>query len=229
MRDRVNQGGLKKSFDDFLKALIEAYDDDRLKYVRRVTSRNDFVPHFGSSADLKIKILGPVTKKSSGKITYEWFENNAHTINGNSLVLRLEYGNRSLLLGGDLNIESENYLLSIYNPDTFKVDVAKACHHGSAEFTTQFLKAVKPFGTVISSGDNENYAHPGAQALGCAGKYTRGKKPLVFSTELARSYKSGKDIHYGNIQLRSDGDLLIMAQMYEKNRASDPWDMYVVL
>ena len=41
--------------------------------------------------------------------------------------------------------------------------------------------------------------------------------------ELARTYKSGGEIHYGNINLRTDGDTLVIAQMYEKN-ASDPWD-----
>lgn len=92
-----------------------------------------------------------------------------------------------------------------------------------------FLEAVKPFATVISSGDNENYSHPRADAIGCAGRYSRGKRPLVFSTELARSYKTGGDIHYGLINLRTDGDQLVLAQMLEKRRTSDLWDSYILL
>ena len=43
--------------------------------------------------------------------------------------------------------------------------------------------------TVISSGDNESYSHPRPDALGAIGKYGRGTRPLIFSTELARSAK----------------------------------------
>lgn len=105
----------------------------------------------------------------------------------------------------------------------------RACHHGASDFTTEFLNKVKPIATVISAGDNENYAHPSADALECAGRYTRGSRPKVFSTELARAYKTGKDVHYGNINLRTNGELMIMAQMYEKKQKSDPWDSYVIV
>ncbi len=44
--------------------------------------------------------------------------------------------------------------------------------------------------TVVSSGDDEPFAHPrpdGPDALGALGKWGRGTRPLIFSTELARS------------------------------------------
>lgn len=231
-QDLLAGSGLMKAFKKFLEAVTDAHNNNgRLDRIRRITTRDDYVPHFGPNSDLTIEVLAPVTKNQTGKTTYTWFEDDSHTINGNSIVLKLTYGNRTILLGGDLNSKSEGYLLAKYgfpNITPFRVDVAKACHHGAADFTVDFLKAIKPYSTVISSGDNENYGHPGADALGCAGRYARGSKPLIFSTELARSYKSGKDIHYGNIQLRTNGDLMIMAQMYEKNKANDPWDSYVV-
>jgi hypothetical protein len=43
--------------------------------------------------------------------------------------------------------------------------------------------------TVLSSGDNEPYSHPRPDALGALGKHGRGLRPLIFSTELARSAK----------------------------------------
>lgn len=70
---------------------------------------------------------------------------------------------------------------------TFQVDVAKACHHGSHHFSEVFLKAVNAIAVVISSGDQEKYAHPRPDALGAFGKYGRGNRPLIFSTEIARS------------------------------------------
>jgi hypothetical protein len=69
----------------------------------------------------------------------------------------------------------------------FQVDVAKACHHGAADISTRFLAATNPLATVISSGDDESYAHPRADALGATGRHGRGNRPLIFSTELGRS------------------------------------------
>ena len=69
----------------------------------------------------------------------------------------------------------------------FECDVAKACHHGSAHFVDTFLRAVNPVVTVISSGDEESHSHPRPDALGTFGKHGRGRRPLIFSTELARS------------------------------------------
>ena len=70
-----------------------------------------------------------------------------------------------------------------------QVDVMKACHHGSHHFSETFLRTLNAVATVISSGDNESYSHPRPDALGSFGKYSRGIRPLIFSTELARSTK----------------------------------------
>lgn len=66
-------------------------------------------------------------------------------------------------------------------------DFAKACHHGSADFSGTFLAAVNPIATVVSSGDEESFAHPRPDALGAYGRAGRGARPLIFSTELSRS------------------------------------------
>jgi ABC-type nitrate/sulfonate/bicarbonate transport system substrate-binding protein len=51
------------------------------------------------------------------------------------------------------------------------------------------MRAVNPIATVVSSGDNEPHGHPRPDTLGIIGKYGRGSRPLIFSTELARSTK----------------------------------------
>ena len=184
-----------------------------MSYFRENIERVEgYVPGFAGTGGLKLEVLGPVPTNETGLYRFKWFEDSSHTRNGHSIILKLIYKNRSLLLGGDLNTQSEEYLLNYYDPDNpFRVDAAKACHHGASEFTVDFMKAVKPYATVFSSGDNENYAHPRADALGCAGRYSRGKRPMVFSTELARSMKSADDIHYGLINLRSDGVQMVLA------------------
>lgn len=71
--------------------------------------------------------------------------------------------------------------------DIFEVDVAKACHHGSQHIIDSFIRSVNAVATVISSGDDEPHSHPRPSALGAYGKHGRGNRPLLFSTELARS------------------------------------------
>ncbi len=136
------------------------------------------------------------------------FGDDGKSKNGHSVVIRLHYNNVTILLGGDLNIPAENHLLHHHtrlDPEkvtgrrrtrmlakarkVFESGVAKACHHGSADFTEDFLKAVNPIATVVSSGDEESHSHPRPDALGSFGRYGRGVRPLIFSTELARSSK----------------------------------------
>jgi len=105
--------------------------------------------------------------------------------------------------------------------------VAKACHHGSSEFTEDFLQAVCPSLTVISSGDQQNYGHPQPDAVGAIGKYSAGTRPLLFSTELARS-PSARGIHFGLINVRSDGNLVVGAQMFEQARRGDMWNSFTL-
>ena len=69
---------------------------------------------------------------------------------------------------------------------------------------------------------------PQADAIGCAGKYSRGDRPEVFFTELVRSVRSGGDILYGMINCRTDGNNIVLAQMKEARKGSDVWDSYLV-
>lgn len=230
-RRLLADGGLMPTFRNFLSAVVDAHDAGRLGGMDRLTSRLDHVPGYSGSGDgLRIEVLGPVPLSQSGIVQYRWFSDSSHTINGHSLVLRFDYGDRRILLGGDLNREAEDHLLTHYSGSSpFRVDVAKACHHGSADFTTDFLDAVSPYATVFSTGDDENYAHPAADALGAAGRYSRGDRPLIWSTEIGRSYSDGgREIHYGLINCRTDGTQLGMAQMFEKRKPGDMWDCYQV-
>jgi competence protein ComEC len=228
-RALLTAGGLMPTFRSFLDNVVTAHDAGRLGSMDRLTSRYDHVPGYDGSKDgLRIDVLAPVPLSPFGIVQYRWFDDAAHTINGHSLVLRLGYGTRSILLGGDLNTEAEEHLLAHYvGAEPFRVDVTKACHHGSADFTVGFMDAVRPYATVFSTGDNENYAHPAADALGAAGRYSRGDRPLIWSTEVGRSYKDGgKEIHYGLVNCRTDGTALGMAQMFESRKPGDMWDCY---
>lgn len=144
--------------------------------------------------------------------------------------------------------------------ETFQVDIAKSCHHGSADFTSEFLRALNPLATIVSSGDNEPHVHPRPDTIGTIGKHSRGERSLIFSTELARSGKEfvdlintnkttskketeeedEEDIYekiepkkreravtvYGMINVRTDGEKVIIAQKLERKAAGRGWDIH---
>ena len=193
----------RKNYPDMLREGLEA---DKFGAFRMLSREDGHMPGFKPGDEVEIEVLGPVVEKTSqGKMALRDFGNTGFTKNGHSVVLRLTYGNVRMLLGGDLNIPSEKLLLGTIMgkpvPEkkteftkyikearkSLEVDVAKSCHHGSADFSSLFLSAVNPIVTVISSGDDEPHSHPRAETLGAIGVTSRGERPLIYSTELARS------------------------------------------
>lgn len=188
--------------------LNKALNDGAFDDYRALQLGGKPLPGHGPTAKVKIELLGPATEKVGAKDGLRWFGDVGKTKNGHSIVFRLRIGNVALLLGGDLNIESSRLLLERHTglpgePMTaedeealvraarlrFQSDVAKACHHGSADTLLPLMRAIDPIATVVSSGDDEPYAHPRADALGAIAKCSRGLRPLILSTELARSTK----------------------------------------
>jgi hypothetical protein len=147
-------------------------------------------------------VLAPVEFEVGGKPALRRFTGgDSINTNGRSVLLRVDYGRARIVLTGDLNTASQEALLEDYagQVQEFACDVAKACHHGSDEVSYKFLQALRPAGTVISSGDNEGHDHPrpGIVAASATTGYLelrddRIVTPLVYSTEIARSYKLGK-------------------------------------
>lgn len=222
------EGGMLDLQEKFLTAVNNAKNQNRLDSFKRLDHTCSIDSKTINNQLLKFDVLGPVTSQINNETAYKYFDDEAHTINGHSIVLKITYGNRSFLFGGDLNIPAEEHLLAHYdNSNPFEVDIAKSCHHGASEFTSDFMAKVNPYATVISSGDNESYSHPRADAIGCAGKYTKSQRPLVFSTELARSTsESSNRIKYGMINMRCNGEQIIMAQMKEVVTNGSVWDLY---
>ena len=85
-------------------------------------------------------------------------------LNANSLVLRLQVSNTSIMLTGDATIDSEQSMLT--SGLTLQSQILKVGHHGSSYSTSQaFLNAVTPTYAVISSGIDNSYGHPTQQTL----------------------------------------------------------------
>ncbi|MDD5598168.1 MAG: hypothetical protein PHV82_09495, partial [Victivallaceae bacterium] len=113
----------------------------------------------------------------------------SHTINGHSIVFRLRYGKFSFLFCGDLNEEASRILAEKHQKGeiTLRSEVLKVPHHGSADFSGEFIQKVSPLVSIVSSGDEsarKEYMHPRATLLGALGKCSRVDEPLIFVTEL---------------------------------------------
>ena len=77
--------------------------------------------------------------------------------NNNSVVLRIEFGERIILLTGDIEKAAERSLSQQY----LKADVVKVPHHGSKTSSTEtFVLATKPTFAIISVGRNSTFGHP---------------------------------------------------------------------
>ena len=214
----------------FMEALLTANQQGRITKVKRLTAGDKAVNEIIEGNNFTIEVLGPFTEKVNNKNAFVYWTDDGITINGHSLVLKITFGTRTFLFGGDLNTKSETYLMQKYgvlNP--FETDVAKSCHHGSSDFTEKFMQLINPYATVISSGDNESFSHPRADAIGCAGRYSRGPRPLVYSTELARSVDlRSRTILFGMINCRCNGSKIYISQMKEVKNYADLWDSYQV-
>ena len=77
--------------------------------------------------------------------------------NNDSVVLRIQFGERSILLTGDVEKAAEQSLVS----SQLKVDIVKVPHHGSKTSSTEaFVLATKPSFAIISVGQHSMFGHP---------------------------------------------------------------------
>jgi beta-lactamase superfamily II metal-dependent hydrolase len=167
------------------------------KKVRRLSQADVWLPGYApAEGAAAIRVLGPVLEPlAGGGKGLRWLGSESVTRNGHSVVLRVDFGLARVLLTGDLNTASQRLLLSCHPAAEFQADVSKGCHHGSDDIDLRFVRAMAARATVISSGDNEDYAHPRPRVMGASARYGRESRaadgqtlpPLLYSTELARS------------------------------------------
>ena len=99
---------------------------------------------------VRLEILGPPPVPLTGA---------SSRADNASVVLRLVYGDISVLFTGDMRGEAERALLA--SGALVDSDALKVAHHGSATGTTrEFLRAVSPAAAVISVGAENRFGHP---------------------------------------------------------------------
>ena len=110
-------------------------------------------------------------------------------VNSNSVLVRLDYHQASILFAADAEASTERWLLSARAP--LRARVLKVAHHGSQHSSTAaFLRAVAPQIGIISAGTANKYGHPEVEAVD------------RLQTIGARVFRTDQD---GTISLRTDG------------------------
>jgi competence protein ComEC len=108
---------------------------------------------------VKVELLHPFTDK------YQGVSPDSHMLNNNSLVIKMSYGDRSLLFPGDLETEGERDIVSNVG-NSLNSDILLASHHGSKySCTLPFLSMVTPEICVISAGKDNYFGFPHENTL----------------------------------------------------------------
>jgi len=118
----------------------------------------------GKKYDLGGGAIVTVLAPSEPFFTKEQMKTDGNDTNANSIVLRLDYGDFSMLFMGDAEAQSEQRLL---NKDVeLKATIVKIAHHGSKYATSEdFVKRVQPEAVIISDGAWNRYGHPSQVVL----------------------------------------------------------------
>jgi competence protein ComEC len=84
--------------------------------------------------------------------------------NNDSVVLKLQYGKRVILLTGDIEKDAEAAILNANG--NLKADVVKVAHHGSRSSSIEgFVAATQPQFAIVSVGQTSIFGHPHSEVV----------------------------------------------------------------
>jgi competence protein ComEC len=143
-------------------ALVARAPSDDEEFVRFASTARD--------AGLPVYLVGRGDRLRFGAVTIDVLwppptpEADAPSANNDSIVLRLRFGRRTILLTGDIESDAERALLAA--DDSLACDALKVAHHGSRTSSTEgFTRAAHPALAVVSVGQDSPYGHPHPEVL----------------------------------------------------------------
>jgi competence protein ComEC len=118
----------------------------------------------GKKIDLGGGAILTVLAPTEPFFTKEQMKGGGNDTNANSIVLRLDYGDFSMLFMGDAEAQTEERMLG--RDIELKASLIKIAHHGSKYATSEnFVKRVQPEAAIISDGAWNRYGHPAQSVL----------------------------------------------------------------
>ncbi len=159
--DSDHIGGAISLLEQFPVGILESNGQDtrplQNEVVQQAKQRYVTLHHAAKGEDIeldgvRVQVLAPLSNDTQ------------EPTNSHSIVLRLTYGESSLLLTGDAERDEEAHILQSGN--LTPTQLLKVGHHGSLTSTTEaFLSRVAPRIAVISVGKHNRYGHPHPQIM----------------------------------------------------------------
>lgn len=141
-----------REYDDFLKAVQQ-------KNVPLERAAPD-TPAIDLGDGVLLRVLAPIGPFFEAKD----LANGGNEPNANSVVMRLDYGNFSMLLAADAEEQTERRMIE--KSTDFAAKVLKVSHHGSKYATSaDFLKRGGFKAAIISTGADNRYGLPAQETL----------------------------------------------------------------
>ncbi|AOY77596.1 ComEC/Rec2 family competence protein [Clostridium formicaceticum] len=158
-----------KTFEDLLEKA-------QSKGLKITAATNDIAIAFDE--DITLHFLGPL--KDYGDNLNLW-----------SVVIKMDYKEKSFLFTGDLEELGEDDLLATYDKNFLKSQFLKVSHHGSSTSSSEgFLQVIQPKVAVISCGKGNSYDHPHKEVI----ERLRSLNTSIYRTDLQ-----------GTVVIKSDG------------------------
>lgn len=136
-------------------------DPDYVQFARALAERDVPLFRLGERdvlrcGEARIEVLNPPRVSQGGQ---------SRRSNDDSVVLLLIYGNRRILLTGDIEAKAEQRLIRTEG-DALRADVVKVAHHGSRTSSSEeFVRRTNATVAVVSVGRDSPYGHPAAEVV----------------------------------------------------------------
>ncbi|MGH9928296.1 MAG: ComEC/Rec2 family competence protein, partial [Pyrinomonadaceae bacterium] len=142
-----------------LVARTPVKDEEYARFAETLADKNIPLRLIGAGdvlqfGDVTAKVLWPAPAENP----------NGPSRNNDSIVLRLQFGERAILLTGDIERAGESGILQAGKD--LRADVVKVAHHGSKTSSTDnFIAATRAHLAVISVGQTSIFGHPDKEVV----------------------------------------------------------------
>lgn len=160
-----HMGGISQLVEDgrVKKLILPDYpdtDNSRKNIEKSASNENIPIEYISSGSKIDVSYNGlqlDVLHPPKGGFTGNEFHNNS------SLVLRITYGETSILITGDIEARAEK---AIIEDEDIECDILCVPHHGSSSSSSKdFINAANPTYAIISAGQGNSYGHPHNETL----------------------------------------------------------------
>lgn len=156
-------GGIKSLAEEGIIEMAAMYEANQ--YLEEKPEAEELYLHRGYSInldkDISLEVISPEPETDE---TYEKMLDDEEDENKLSLIMKIKYKGKSILVTGDIDEDGETELVRDYGSELTS-DIIKVPHHGSKYSSSEmFIETVQPVLAVFQVGKN-NYGHPSEESI----------------------------------------------------------------